>query len=441
MAVLVFCTSYSVQASLFLPTILREENYIAGEKLCAISSLEVQEEHGFFVQVPIDYKEPLKGSTSLYVHTNKPFRPEQPSLIFFDGGPGLPSHMDFIQDLPGWNIIRFDQRGVACSRPATYRQYRDVSFYSSENTAKDAELIRRAMKIKTWSVFAGSYGTVPATIYASWFPKATRSLTLEGVVFSGEEELWGGAHRRKLLQHLLNTSSLETRQELDAFTKDSQLPAYWFSAIANAQMLNNHGLRDFRQKLVNFSSIRPQVTEQFKAAMASPADPVEREDILSIEDSMVFAAIACKELSMASPQTAVFDDLLDGKLVPSKHVQTAKTVCQPAGISHKPDTVFSALKYPVTVPVTYFQGAHDGATTSTYAIDHYKKVRRGKGQILILRHGGHTPNLEILAGDGPQRELQQEFFLNALRGEMIAPSQIEKFNATGEERWFFKQSL
>jgi proline iminopeptidase len=189
--------------------------YEDGKVFCdRISASRATEIYNGFLPVPVDYRDPSKGTTDLYFSTSRKFDPTLPTMIFFSGGPGGASHY---QGHKQWqelnslrvNIIQFDQRGIACSRPATEVVYMDSQFYSSENTARDADELRKLFNVDKVSVYGLSYGTVPATIYASLFESSTKSLILEGVVYSGMdyeergkpgsllEGIWGRPHFEK----------------------------------------------------------------------------------------------------------------------------------------------------------------------------------------------------------------------------------------------------
>lgn len=422
-------------ANLFLPEIVGADHYLSGPQICGPELTVVKDEHGFFISVTKDASGVGEGALSLYVHTENRFDPALPSVVVFDGGPGLASHDEAFPGLRGWNVIRFDQRGLGCSRPRDYATYRDLALYSSEATARDAENVRQFLRISKWAVYGSSYGTVPATIYASQFAATTMSLTLEGVIAGGGPELWNGSTQRRLLQQLLNDLPITVLRELNQFATKYHVADYWFSAFARQQMGRNHGLEALRNGLLNFATIADRIAKELRAAGRDPFVPRTPAGILAVEDPLIFAALACRELGLANPRSAIYDSLRAGRLSPSFAVMPSTTVCAPLGIADDAAKIYRAEQFPVRVPVTYFQGAEDGETDSDFALAHFKSSRQGPGQILLLRHGGHSPSQELLAEPGPLRELQLGLFTKALRGERIGPEDVRSFNARGDEHW------
>ncbi|RYZ70094.1 MAG: alpha/beta fold hydrolase, partial [Proteobacteria bacterium] len=214
-------------AALALPT---TATYESGRFLCEqkYSSIVAQEK-GFYVTVPKDYKNPLKGTTEIYAFVQGGFDASRESLIYFSGGPGIPAHWGLFQyDLKtDFNVIILEQRGVGCSRPQSVSEYLDPAYYGAEAVARDAEEVRKHLKIRQWSVYGLSYGTVPATIYASLFSGVTRALVLEGSIASGHTEVWEAPHRRKLLQKMLDSLPAEVRDRLSQIVSIHHQPNTW----------------------------------------------------------------------------------------------------------------------------------------------------------------------------------------------------------------------
>ncbi|MEK6707121.1 MAG: alpha/beta hydrolase [Bdellovibrionota bacterium] len=160
-------------------------NYEEGRIFCAKESLQIQMENGTYVPVPIDYLDPKKGTTEIYAWFARPYQSDKPTFILFTGGPGQSSHLLSVPKFHvyrnlGWNLLLFDQKGVACSRPKTEVLFNSTDYYSSENVARDAEEIRKYFNIPVLSVYGASYGTATATIYASLFPTVVKAVILGG---------------------------------------------------------------------------------------------------------------------------------------------------------------------------------------------------------------------------------------------------------------------
>lgn len=418
----------SAQAILSLPV---EENYQSGRILCETNYKEIiSREKGFFVAVPVDYANPEKGTTEVYAYFSPAFDPKKEILVYFTGGPGQPAHWGlFGQEMP-YNILIIEQRGIGCSRPPKLKQFLDPQFYSSENVARDAEVIRRHLKIAKWSVYGISYGTIPATIHGSLFPGSTRAVILEGVVFSGEISIWEGPHRRKILQRLLNTLPSSLQQKLDDVSVKYGVPAEWLSVFARGQLMFNSGGKALHSQLLKLAN--DGAYESFVREMKDLFNiPNQEVHPLFMPNEIPYYMISCQELSMASDRLRMMDVLVQGQLV-SVLDKRSPTICKElkAGVKK----TYQATQYPIKIPVTYFQGGDDSATPAPQAIFHYKQVARAKKQLMLLTHGGHNPNLQLLMEDNG---LQLKLFGFAVRGEQIPSALIQEFNLSGNLSWAF----
>jgi proline iminopeptidase len=237
------------------------------------------------------------------------------------------------------------------------------------------------------------------------------------------------------LQQLLNGLPAAVVRELNQFAAKYQVVDYWFSVFARRQMGRNHGLEALRNGLLNFAAIADRIAKELRTVDRDPLVPQTRAEIFAVEDPLVFAALACRELGLVNPRSAIYDSLRTGRLSPSFAVMPSTTVCAPLGIADDAAKIYRAEQFPVRVPVTYFQGAEDGETDSDFAFAHFKSSRQGAGQILLLRHGGHSPGQELLSEPGPLRELQLGLLTKALRGQRIGPEDVQPFDARGDEHW------
>ncbi|MES3037745.1 MAG: hypothetical protein V4736_07555, partial [Bdellovibrionota bacterium] len=73
-------------------------------------------------------------------------------------------------------------------------------------------------------------------------------------------------------------------------------------------------------------------------------------------------------------------------------------LCEKAGVLPADETPFNVNNYPITKPVYYFQGSHDGATIAEGALEHWRLVPKGKSYFMLAQKGGHNPNLSRLEG-------------------------------------------
>lgn len=424
-----FLVSRQSWALYYTPQFVDKNNYVSGKRVCSDGADLTAGENGGYVEVPYDYSRPSGPKTSVYYHLNDPFNPNLPTLIFFSGGPGESSHFGVLSFSFGWNVVKFDQRGIACSRPDTFEAYRDPNFYSSENTARDALAIVKQLGLNKVSVYGISYGTVSATIFASLFPETTRAVVLEGVVYQGNDELWQAPHRRKILQRLINSLTPEDQSRLAAFGPKYSLPEEWFSVMTRSMMMDNGSIERLKEKILDLKDIEKEkaLAKMLKAELVDKVNPNPYP--LLDSDSTVYAMIGCKELSLGDPGSYPLDLLKKSTLVPGSE-NLSKYYCDPLKI--RESKKYSALDYPVKVPITYFQGAWDGATQAPFAVWHYKYAAQGPAQLLIMPKGGHNPNLSLLYFSSM---VQLEVLRAGLEGKSITKDQIQDVKQVDELFW------
>ena len=108
------------------------------------------------------------------------------SILVLHGGPGGGSSPVYRRyfDPEKFNIIQFDQRG--CGRSTPHSELRENS---TQHLIDDIEKLRLFLKIKTWHVFGGSWGSTLSLIYAIRHPQKVLSLTLRGIFLCRRHEL------------------------------------------------------------------------------------------------------------------------------------------------------------------------------------------------------------------------------------------------------------
>ncbi len=183
------------------------------------------------MRVPLDHKNPRRGTIDLAV-TRLPAtdaRRRVGSLFVNPGGPGIPSslYLSEFADIVGpqvtarFDLIGVDPRGVggsqpftcsvpsggygipqvtqaypmtaaetrlhlardaylrrACSRPNVSIQ----SYMSTADSARDLDVVRRALGERTLSFYGLSYGSYLGLTYANLFPGNVRAVVLDGVL-------------------------------------------------------------------------------------------------------------------------------------------------------------------------------------------------------------------------------------------------------------------
>lgn len=348
----------------------------------------------------------------LYAWTTEPFDPEKPSVLFFNGGPGQSSHGQ-TWTLDGWNVIFWDQRGIACSKPEYLSSYLDQFSYSISGTADDALKVLDLYGLEEVSLLAVSYGTAPATVFAHRFPDRVRSIVLEGTLANGSRELHDLAHAQKILIRFFDDLTQEDQDRLRSWSKLPGISPTWFSRVGYYFLTLNDGLSKFElflDRLAEMGVPDPSFFNNF-------GDRAFEDDPLGFS-AVVFAAIACGELSQGIDGSTSGLVLTEQSLSPTED-NSAKLLCAKYGVSKKRD--FLASNFPIVKPVIYFQGVLDGATEATQAIEHFRQVPQNGASLYLRVDGGHSPLLgEITDGFSNQPSLQQryrKYLSQALLGE------------------------
>ncbi len=107
-------------------------------------------------------------------------------IVFLHGGPGSgcnQSQRRFF-DPAHYRIILLDQRGCGKSRPQG-----GLTNNTTADLVNDLEVLRQHLKIDSWHVFGGSWGSTLALAYATEYPQHVTSLTLRGIFLSRQSEL------------------------------------------------------------------------------------------------------------------------------------------------------------------------------------------------------------------------------------------------------------
>jgi proline iminopeptidase len=107
-------------------------------------------------------------------------------VIFLHGGPGAgstPAHRRFF-DPQHYRIVIFDQRGAGRSQP-----HGDLTDNTTQHLIDDMERLRRQLRIDSWLVFGGSWGSTLALAYAEAHPARCRALILRGIFLCRKIEI------------------------------------------------------------------------------------------------------------------------------------------------------------------------------------------------------------------------------------------------------------
>lgn len=140
----------------------------------------------FFPEIEPFKTDFLKVSELHTIYIEQCGNPKGQPIVFLHGGPGGGINSDHRRffDPKHYHIILFDQRGSGESTPAAELQ---------ENTTwdlvADIEKIRNYLKIDSWIVFGGSWGSTLALAYAETHPSHVKGLILRGIFLCRPPEI------------------------------------------------------------------------------------------------------------------------------------------------------------------------------------------------------------------------------------------------------------
>jgi len=413
------------------------EEYVSGEELC--QSKDLSNEFGKYIEVPAFYNDGNSEKTKIYFYTKKEFNPDNPSLLFFTGGPGVTSRSTEFE-IPNTNVIFLEQRGISCSKPRSKELFLNPNFYSSENTAKDAKAVLEFLGIKKATIYGQSYGTVPATIFASMFKTKTEALILEGVIYEGNESLWHSKIKRDLIQKLFDQQTNENKDKILLLSSNGKLPSTWFSKLAGMMLYMNNGTEIFQ---TFFDNIINMEQEDFISFVKNFYPSGRVADDYSFGDVMM-GMIGCQEISMSDPTLSLDLEFTGEKLNFSKKSDDYFERCVPLNLTGNRFVPYRAINYPVYAKTYYILGEHDGATDIHQGMNHYRNVSKIDKTIILLKKGGHLPALGLLKDNRKcndtdedcsgirQNQKMANIFSKITSGMNVTQTDIENLNNAGE---------
>jgi len=107
-------------------------------------------------------------------------------VVVLHGGPGGGCDGWYRQffDPVKYRIVLFDQRGSGNSKP-----HASLEHNTTWDLVEDIEKLRKHLKIETWVVFGGSWGSTLALAYAETHPGPVKALVLRGIFTLRRKEL------------------------------------------------------------------------------------------------------------------------------------------------------------------------------------------------------------------------------------------------------------
>lgn len=395
-----------------------------------------EQRHGKYINVPIDYAKPSGETTKIFVFFANRFDPTRPSLIFVNGGPGGHAHnMDprfNLFDGLGYNVILFDQRGVALSHYQLKSRPKDPTFYSSENTAKDMLEIINALGIKKVSVYAESYGTVPANIFASWYPHRIQSVVFEGTVWSDFYSAYTYSDR---LPKIINLKLKSIQPKPLKFFTEAQLRGQILPTTLPRlfeTLLNAGGEAQLNEFVTTINSIQATNSNDFMAELQRITQSSAQVEVINNRQTFLHSELirALGDPHQLMRLTLHTKEFLQNKIPPlsfdiaSQKVTRAYSLKEYAKVIDTqyqlPTTPYQAKDYPSAQSIIYLSGTLDGATPVNWTIAHFKQLSKPRSQLVLFKGFGHSPILSALkSGQSKSITLLTDLLAVALSGKPI----------------------
>jgi pimeloyl-ACP methyl ester carboxylesterase len=152
-------------------------------------------EHRF--DIPLDHAAPQDPTISVFAReVADPDGLDRPFLVYLQGGPGheAPRPTRYPSS-PGWldralrdyRVLMLDQRGTGLSTPVgtlpgltAAEQAEYLTHFRADSIVADAEFIREALGVDSWSVLGQSFGGFTSLAYLSTAPQSLRQAFFTG---------------------------------------------------------------------------------------------------------------------------------------------------------------------------------------------------------------------------------------------------------------------
>ncbi|MCK6593771.1 MAG: alpha/beta hydrolase [Bacteriovoracaceae bacterium] len=337
----------------------------------------------------------------IYIHSylKSKFEPNKKTVLFFSGGPGAsPRSSEF--KLDSVNVIFFEQRGMGCSRPNSADLFLNPKFYSSKKSINDAAKILSDYQINEAIIYGHSYGTILATMFAHYYPEKTERVIIEGVIGKADIGIWQSEHRREKLQETFESLDDTLKDKILLYSHHNDLPSTWFSVVGTMMSYLDNGYETYKGFLANILEMDESSFISFIKNFYTQKGFTATSLLEADDGDMTFGMITCQELSgtdKTSSMKLLFD--ADNKLQWDNINEDNRNYCLPLGISQS--KALDLSNFPVLRPITYLIGEDDGATDLAQAKYHYQNVAKGISNFLVLKNGGHLPNLASLKDNRP----------------------------------------
>ncbi len=154
--------------------------------LFEINYIYKMKEKNLFPSIEPIQKGFLQVSKIHSIYWERSGNPKGKKILVIHGGPGGGSQPRYRRyfNPEKFDIIQFDQRGCGSSRP-----FSELRENTTGDLVNDIEKLRINLKIDSWHLFGGSWGSTLALIYAIKYSSRVLSMTLRGIFLCRKFEL------------------------------------------------------------------------------------------------------------------------------------------------------------------------------------------------------------------------------------------------------------
>jgi pimeloyl-ACP methyl ester carboxylesterase len=339
-------------------------------------------------RIPRPYNSDFPKRVFSYAFDYAPATGNKPTIIYMPGGPGETSigGTAMRANFPdGYGSILTDPRGVGCNGGLTISD--PLSFYRTEELAKDVIAIVRTLKLDNYVLYGISYGTYLATAVASILDKQEsfpppKALVLEGVLgraFLPGETLLGYLNQWNRIYAQLPDDVVVELSKDAPMGIDAATWANWYEAVGMYANYPKPNL-DFVQQLL--LKLAPSTTIQEQQALINYIKTFATSS-QAAEKAVLHKYVACREVSVDGATSGSEIVLMNGQMILSANEGTE---CSGLSIDHP----YDVRDFPVQTKTYYFSGDHDPATPTWQANYHFD-YNTGADRVLVrIKGGGHN---------------------------------------------------
>lgn len=317
--------------------------------------------------------------------------PSQPVIVYLPGGPGIPSISGTpkgpYQSLPPTlsNVVYTDQRSVGCNSSNFNNGPIDV--FRSQYFAEDVVAIIKdlnAKGFKKYILYGHSFGTLQATKTTYLIQQRKKAgdqielpsaVVLEGTIGRAYQKGEALAEYEAQWIKIKSLLSSEIQEKLSSsflpFSASAENWGYFIMQFLYlGRMPKSAGIPDLiaQLELLSLPAGDPRLT--------SLQAQISKANFEGFGTS--FITIACREFAA---------DFLSRPLLVNGHFSTDGNLCNDFEL----DAKFDSANYQLEVPIIYFQGSNDAATSMKQARYHYQfQTHAPKKSFVTVGEAGHN---------------------------------------------------